>query len=495
MREDSTDVIIVGTGPTGSAYARIIRRDWPEARIVMVEAGPYLREEKGAHLDNIADLAARRTAEIGAQGPTRQPYAPITQAEWSERRAGRFDASLLRRHGLFMANEGDAADDTLFAGFSASNVGGMATKWSTGCPVPSSAERVPFIDPQEMSEALALSAQLLQSNLDPFPHDAAADALRERLGAIFNPGRSADRHVQPMPLACTPTPDGLKWHGIDVVLGPLLSETEDTFRIMAETGCRRIVHENGRASGIEVATPGSDETRFIAAGTVIVAADSLHSPQLLYASGIRPDALGRHLNDHYQVTQLVEMQSDQPMKSWSWIPSDADWPFSVTLVATSANTLPFPATLEGHPAFIGLFVASDVDPENRVLFDDSKKDWLGLPAISIKSRKTPGDMARLEQGKELVTTIANAIGRKAPGFATTVLPVGSSLHYQGTIRMGAEDDGTSVCDRQSRVWGFENLYVAGNGVIPTMTATNPTLFSVALATIGARRVAQERRRA
>jgi choline dehydrogenase-like flavoprotein len=68
------------------------------------------------------------------------------------------------------------------------------------------------------------------------------------------------------------------------------------------------------------------------------------------------------------------------------------------------------------------------------------------------------------------------------------MPNGSSLHYQGTMRMGPEDDGNSVCDRHSRVWNTENLYVAGNGVIPTSTACNPTLTSVALAVIGARQV-------
>jgi choline dehydrogenase-like flavoprotein len=47
------------------------------------------------------------------------------------------------------------------------------------------------------------------------------------------------------------------------------------------------------------------------------------------------------------------------------------------------------------------------------------------------------------------------------------MPLGMHYHYLGMVRMGERDDGTSVCDPHSRVWGFENLFVGGNGVIPT----------------------------
>lgn len=70
------------------------------------------------------------------------------------------------------------------------------------------------------------------------------------------------------------------------------------------------------------------------------------------------------------------------------------------------------------------------------------------------------------------------------------MPNGSSLHYMGTMRMGQTDDGTSVADPYSRVWGVENLLVGGNALIPTANTMNPTLTSVALAVRGARKAVE-----
>lgn len=487
----STDVVIIGSGPTGSAYARIIRRDWPTARIVMVEAGPQILPKVGAHLDNVLDLEKRAALEVEAQGGDRTPRLSISKEEWEARRAGGFDASFLRRSGLFIANESDPSEN-LFAGFSAANVGGMGTKWSTGTPTPSQAERVPFIPADELEAAIGVAEGLLGTNKDPRAGDATAIALREKLGEAFNAGRSPDRTVRAMPLAATPGPDGLTYHGTDVVLGPLVNEPKELFQILAETVCRRVIHENGHATGVELARAGEDETWILSAATVVLACDSLHTPQLLFASGIRPAALGRHLNDHFIISQMAELRSDSPMRAMNWIPATDEFPFSVTIHATTLSSMETPPDFTGQPVGMGVFCPTDIDPENRVVFDETNLDWRGLPSISIKWKPSEADKARVEEAKAVAVRVANIIGRPAPGFATIMQPVGSSLHYQGTIRMGEANDGTSVCDRNSRVWDFDNLYVAGNGVIPTVTATNPTLYSVALATFGARQIAEAR---
>src|SRR5206468_11076079 len=62
------DVAIVGTGPTGAAYARILSEQAPGATIASFEAGPVLTDPPGMHVKNIADLDERLMAQRRSEG-------------------------------------------------------------------------------------------------------------------------------------------------------------------------------------------------------------------------------------------------------------------------------------------------------------------------------------------------------------------------------------------------------------------------------------------
>jgi len=134
-------------------------------------------------------------------------------------------------------------------------------------------------------------------------------------------------------------------------------------------------------------------------------------------------------------------------------------------------------------------VPKDIRPEDRVVFSDREVDAYGMPRLRIEYALTERDRETVDAAIADQQRGAAALGEEVPGRGPALIPAGSSLHYQGTTRMGEGDDGESVCDPFSRVWGFDNLFVGGNGVIPTATASNPTLTSVALAIRAASAVA------
>jgi C-glycoside oxidase len=142
-----------------------------------------------------------------------------------------------------------------------------------------------------------------------------------------------------------------------------------------------------------------------------------------------------------------------------------------------------------HVVGLGWFVPKELRAEDRVTFSDSEPDAYGMPRMRIEYALTARDRENVEAAISDQARGASALGEAVPGRGPTLVPPGSSLHYQGTTRMGDADDGESVCDPWSRVWGVDNLLVGGNGVIPTSTASNPTLTSVALAIRAAAAVA------
>src|SRR6185369_4235 len=70
------------------------------------------------------------------------------------------------------------------------------------------------------------------------------------------------------------------------------------FTLLAGTQAVGLLQDGLRVLGARARTMDSGQDRDLYAAATIVCADAIRTPQLLFASGIRPPALGRYLNEH-----------------------------------------------------------------------------------------------------------------------------------------------------------------------------------------------------
>ncbi|MEU2436628.1 GMC oxidoreductase [Streptomyces rubradiris] len=496
---EEADVVIVGSGPTGTAYARLVHEGCPEADILLVEAGPVLTEGRpGLHMVNIADGAERDRARVASQGPHQEPYS-IATASAIAHNATRDERgrALTTRPGMFPVGSGDLDGDGLPAAQQSCNVGGMGVHWLGACPRPAGTERIGFLDQEVLDDALSVAERLLAVSTTQFADSPFAAHLERVLGAALDDGRPAGRRVQAMPMAARRVGDEVRRSGTDVILSEFASAPGAGVHLRANTLCERVLIEDGAAVGVRLRDRGTGTVHTVRARCVVVAGDPLRTPQLLFASGLRLPALGRYLNEHGQVSVIAVADghtgagdADAVPSGITWIPHLGErYPFHGMLARIDPATLAWPddAPRTDRPLVsVHLFTAQEPRPENRLEFSDVERDWLGMPAMTIHHTPSERDTAELAAAEAEALRLSKVLGHPLEGETPWTLPSGSSLHYQGTVRMGEADDGTSVCDPAGRVWGVDNLYVAGNGVIPTATLCNPTLTSVALAVIGAR---------
>jgi choline dehydrogenase-like flavoprotein len=498
---EAVDVAIVGSGPAGAAYARILSERSPGATIALFEVGPTVTNPPGAHVKNIADPSERARAQTRSEGP---------HAKDSDDRVGGIVKTSQRRArpGTYLLESGYQVDgeDGLPVAAMSSNVGGMAAHWTGACPRPGGRERISLLDADgTLDELLAEGERLLGVTTDAFDTSPYAELVRDRLAAAEDADRVASARVQRMPLAVHRRDDGnLVWSGSDVVFGDV-TRANPRFTLFDESLVTRVIVEDGRAAGVVVSDRRTGEDSEVRARFVVVAADALRTPQLLWASGVRPEALGRYLNDQAQIVFAVRIRDlDQTAGDQSagatglseysgvtWVPFTDDMPFHGQVMQLDASPVKLADDDPAAPGSIvglGLFCAKDLQASDRLEFSDAEVDGYGMPAMTVHYTLTPRDEAVIARGKDEIVRLGRAVGEPLDErpFA---MPLGASLHYQGTTRLGAADDGSSVCSPEGEVWGVDGLFVAGNGVIPTATACNPTLTGVALAVHGARSIA------
>ena len=360
-------IAIVGSGPIGSAYARVLVEQVPNARVVMFEAGPQLTPRPGESVRNIADPDEKARAREMSQGPQAGafreslgiPSGTVTEGMFTARQG---------THLLDFGGAGSAHASAFPAAAAATNVGGQGAHWTCATPSPAFSEKIPFIADDEWDGLLDAAKQLLHVQGAAFADSAVGAAIRSLLNDEFGAELPDGYGVDTLPVAGDPQPDGsIRWAGADVVLGPLIdqgSPHSKQFELRDLTLVRRVELDGRRVTGVTVEDLRTGETSVVEADLVVVAADAFRSPQLLWASGVRPTALGHYLTEHPVVISTVALDADKmkrfateedldaelarralnpadPVAAVNRIPfSEPDHPFSVQVMYSEIDALP-----------------------------------------------------------------------------------------------------------------------------------------------------------
>lgn len=492
------DVLIVGSGIMGSVVARLLRETDPALKITMVDGGNAIGTAPGLHLHDVDDpvLWSRYNEQVvtGIQGMyTGAEVVRDIADSLTDLRPGMF-------HALAFGEDAEAMPATALAW----NAGGMGVHWTAATPWPAGDEVFDCGDPTRWAADLDTAHRMLAvtpSAIGPTaPGRVVLDVLRRRFDGIG----PDSRRPQPMPMAVTATASGPMPRTAPGTIFPAIATGGDpAFSLATGTLATSLVVSGDRVAGARLRRIADGAESELLADAVVVCADALRTPQLLFASGIRPQALGRYLNEHAFITARVLLDLDRFGIDRDALPLPRPGEFSTDSLWLPQNGAgqPFHGQImnrtyvdeDGRPLAhsVGLALYTPVEsrPENRLIFSETGTDLAGMPRIGIEFGYSDTDRALIRQALDEVRSIAEEFGPFDPASERALLPPGSSLHQTGTVRAGLVDDGTSVCDPDGRVWGFDNLYLAGNGVIPTAMAANVTLTGTVTAVRAAGAVA------
>jgi len=493
-----TDVLIVGSGIMGSVVARLLRDTDPPLDITMVDGGSAIGRAPGLHLHDVDDPAlwSRYNEQVvtGIQGMyTGAEVVREVADSLTDLTPGMF-------HALAFGEDAEAMPATALAW----NAGGMGVHWTAATPWPAGDEVFDFGDPARWAADLDTACRVLEVTPSAIGPTEVGRLVLDVLRRRFDGVGPDDRRPQPMPMAVTATASGPMPRTAPGTIFPAIATGGDpAFTLVTGTLATQLIVSGDRVTGARLRRIADGAESELLADAVVVGADALRTPQLLFASGIRPEALGRHLNEHAFVTARVLLDLDRFGIDLDALPLPRAGEFSTDSLWLPQNgaTQPFHGQImnrtyvdeDGRPLAhsVGLSLYAPVEsrPENRLVFSETETDLAGMPRIGVEFGYSDADRVLLGRALDEVRSLAEEFGAFDPATERALLPPGSSLHQTGTVRAGVADDGTSVCDPDGRVWGFDNLYLAGNGVIPTAMAANVTLTGAVTAVRAARAVA------
>ncbi|MEM0942435.1 MAG: choline dehydrogenase [Pseudomonadota bacterium] len=320
---------------------------------------------------------------------------------------------------------------------------------------------------------------------------------------------------------------GQRWSAANAYLKPALSRPNlELIRCLA----RRVVIEEGRATGVEISRGGRIEV-VRARREVVLAASSINSPKLLMLSGIGPGhhlaehgievvadrpGVGQNLQDHLEL--YIQQACIQPItlfKHWSlWGKAlvGLEWAlrrtgpgasnqFESAAFLRSKPGVEYPdiqyhflpiavrydgqAAAEGHgfQAHVGpmrspsrghvTLASADPEAPPKILFNymSTEEDWADFRHCIRLTREIFAQEAFAPfRGKEIQPGAALQSDDELNGFIRE--HVESAYHPSGTARMGRRDDPMAVVDPETRVIGVDGLRLADSSIFPRIPNGN-----------------------
>jgi choline dehydrogenase-like flavoprotein len=449
--------IVVGSGPVGAAAARRLAERG--CATTLLEAGvPVPLEER----------------------PDAPPGSHLRNQERFRRAPESFLAAALACCTFYDAA---APREALPGACETIAVGGQGLLWTNNCPrTEPGLERWPALDDAGWERRYADAERVLHVAREPLAASVRGQRIGARLAEHLSATSPAGRSVRALPLAGWLRSDGTHWVASADVLADV--DADAPLELRPATRAVAIEHDGRRVRGVRIEHAGRTED--LATDLVLVAAGAFATPRLLAASGIRPPALGRFL--HYHPLLLGQIVLDPALAAPSdddpaprlYVPPTAAAPWHGMVLRDVGAGAPREEIPERRLVELQFFAPLEPREVNHMTLDGER------PRFSVAFAER--DRAVLDAMAADVRAVAAALGRWRRGAEPDWNPHGFS-HPMGTTRMG-EDPARSVADLTGRVHGFDNLYLAGPGLIPVAIAVNPTLTAVALALETAERAAE-----
>ncbi|KAJ5662053.1 uncharacterized protein N7477_009669 [Penicillium maclennaniae] len=509
------DALIVGSGPIGATYARLL----VEAgyKVLMVEAGAQESEHAGEHKKNAVafqkdiDAFVKENQIYNGQNPKQDPTVNL-------------DANAVAR-----------------------NVGGMSTHWTCATPEQlKGLERSTIFTDDEWTALYKRAKDLIGTRTD-----VLEDSIRQELVLQILKDEETKKNK-----------DFIIWSSSSTILDPIKDKKDDDgehlFTLWSQCICDRLHFEDtkdkeGAVKCAQLLHFRTNKEQYVRANKYIICGGSILTPQLLYKSGFKPKekmsketptylrlpALGHNLTEQTMCfCQIVLNKSwinavaddnhnpypNDPQKKEAWEKLRAKWKPKVdqhkeeTIAQGYEDPLPFPfndldpqVTLplsECYPwhtqihrdafsygaappaidkrTIVDLRFFGMVKPswDNCVTFEDDIQDGYGMPQPTFKFTLGEEDRENSHRMMQDMEKVAGSLGGYLPGSEPQFLAPGLALHVCGTTAAGKEKE-VSCCDLNSKVWDFNNLYLGGLNVIPGSNGSNPTLTAICFAIQGA----------